>query len=155
MEHHTLYAALNQKAGFEKVGDTLGENQLRVIGRVPQVNVPTYREVMRYLNIASMDAEWNVDTSKQYFVRETEKGQYKDLYGWRLIFQAEDIIQYIPQIIEVVTSVPTQRRTVNEVPIQRSSSRVRMSDTGKGAGNIKGDAGVPPIVAAKMGIRTG
>lgn len=151
MDPRNLYVALNNKAGFEKVGDNVTEHQLRVIGRVPKARMPTWLATLRTLLQYQRSAPWNVDVSRQYFLQESENDRLR--FGWRLIFQAENVLEFLPHIIKTIETVQVVRREVEEVPIQRSSHRASMTATGKGASNIKGDAGVPPIVAAKMGIR--
>ena len=97
-----LYAALSAK-GFQLVGETVGEKQLRLVGRVPQLQMPQWLKVLEALRPedgAPNALPWSVDISKQYF----KKGG-KTKYAWRLILQGENLVAHIAGIIAVVSAV--------------------------------------------------
>lgn len=122
-----LLDALEKKVGFGVVNVSLTTGQLRIMGRVRQNSVPTWLLMMERLLVQGASAGWNVDLSKQYLMR----GQ-KLLYGWRVIFQADNIVEHLKDITVVVSSVPIVRRQLDEVPLHASPNRnaLRM---GKGA----------------------
>ena len=128
-----LYAALGSRAGFETVSETATDQQLRVIGRVSQQGMPNWLIVIQQLLLNQEDAPWNVDISKQYFLRGG-----KVLYGWRLIFQGEELESYLDQIIEIVHGSPHAKRTVDEVPLVGCSPDRNVPKRGKGAQGVLG-----------------
>jgi hypothetical protein len=119
--------ALNHKAGFEVVTSTPSNDQLRLVGRIPTNNIGTWLAVLERLLIYAEKAAWNVDLSKQYFMRGT-----KLLYGWRLIFQAEGVAQYAEGIAAIISQVPAVQRQLDEVKLYGGVDRTKLHE-GKGA----------------------
>jgi hypothetical protein len=146
VEVRELYNALHRKSGFEVVNEANSEKQIRIIGRVTNNRMPTWLVVIQRLLIKAEEAPWSIDISKQYFLRGG-----KVLFGWRVILQGENIASHLDSIAEVISGAPVMKMEINEVPIQRSAHRTQMI-RGRGAQVIGGDAGTPPIVAAKLGI---
>jgi hypothetical protein len=145
MEVKQILIALNRKAGFEVVDQSDNQNQIRILGRVPQNRMPGWLPVMLALLLASEQVEWNADISKQYFTRNR-----KLRFAWRIILQGQGIERHIPQITRVIEKVPAMRAEVNEVPIQRSAHRA--STTAKGAKGIHPESGggVPAIAQQRL-----
>lgn len=107
-----LYAALRQK-GIELLEMDEKPKQLRLIGRLHKNYGDQWKLVMHRLLTAETDAPWKVDVSKKYFLRGG-----KVFYGWRLVFQAENLAQFYPVITKVVQATPLPSRvTVEEVPL--------------------------------------
>ncbi len=145
MEPRELYQVLYAKAGFEVVNDHVGEKQLRVLGRVDNKRMPVWLVVIQRLLAKAEQSSWNVDISKQYFLRDG-----KLLFAWRVIFQGDEIGGHLQEIADIATEAPVMRQEIMEVPIQRSAHRTQMRH-GRGAQSIAGDAGTPPIVSVKLG----
>lgn len=143
MEARDLYTALHRKVGFEIVGETVTPNQIRVIGRLPQPNLQNWLVTLQRLFTKAEGAPWNVDISKQYFLRNG-----KVLYGWRMIFQAEEIATHLEDIVATISTAPKARADLDEVNLYAGEDRnaLRM---GKGA-QPSGKAVVGPMALAQM-----
>jgi hypothetical protein len=142
---------LQSKAGFQVVGEpTESENQLRIIGRLPgNQGIEPWLLVVRQMLLMSEEADWKVDVSKQYFLKNG-----KVVYGWRLIFQAIDVPSCLQAIIQSVVSAPKPTtREVMEMPLLGASAdRNNMSVNGKGAGGVLSTAvGGAAIARRRMG----
>jgi hypothetical protein len=87
----------------------------------------TWLKVMEQLLTAMDTHDWNVDLSKQYFMR----GE-KLLYGWRVIFQGEEVAQHLDEIAKIVMSAPLAQKQLDEVPLGASPDRNALR-AGKGA----------------------
>lgn len=133
MSPEDLYGRLLQRTGFETVTKAVAAKQIRVLGRVRDGGVPTWLRVVERLLLRADKAEWNVDISKQYFMRGD-----KLLYGWRIILQAEDINKHLSDIIQVIDSTPVAAGGENyyvdsdEVPLHGNPNRLALKN-GKGA----------------------
>jgi hypothetical protein len=141
-----LYNLLQQKAGFEVVTKNSTENQLRILGRVPQARIASWLVTMENLLVAAGDSGWNIDLSKQYVLR----GQ-KLVYGWRVIVQAESVKDQLAAICAVISNAPAIQCELTEVALVASPNRNALR-SGKGAQPI-GGAVVGPMALNTM--RTG
>jgi hypothetical protein len=57
----------------------------------------------------------------------------KLLYGWRIIFQADDIVKYLPEIASTIDSTPMAMSTpTDEIPLHGNPNRYALNN-GKGA----------------------
>lgn len=146
MEVKDLYVALKQKVGFSVVGETFTDVQLRVIGRIPPTGTGTWLQVLESLLIASEQAPWDIDASKQYFLRD---GSIR--YAWRLIFQvgAEDVVQnHIQTFVNIVHGVNNVQTQIMEVSLHGNPNRNSLK-RGKGAQEA-GKAVVGPMALHHM-----
>ncbi len=126
-----LISVLQTRAGFETVKKNGSANQLRLIGRVPMPIVPNWLIIVQRLLLRNEDAAWSVDVSKSYFLKAGRVA-----FGWRLIFQAKGIGQYIPDIAQTIVNAPRPKVTVEEQPLAgASANRNRQTP-----GSLKGAA---------------
>lgn len=141
---------MGSKAGFEVVSETPNPGQLRVVGRVPNARMSAWLLVINKLLSAADSAPWNVDISKQYFNRNG-----KTLYGWRLIFQGENIAESYDSIAAIVKSTPAAKSELTEVTLHAGGQRNSLN-RGKGAqltesGGRGASVGPLAIARARMG----
>jgi len=120
--------ALAQKAGFECVQETPSENQLRLVGRVPASKTGQWLRVMEQLLLQAQNAEWNIDLSKQYFLRGS-----RVLYGWRIIVQAAGVAQHDRLLAGIVIGTPVVQTQLQEVRLYGRGSNDAMQRGGRGA----------------------
>jgi hypothetical protein len=127
-----LHGTLNQ-LGFEVRQSKEADNQLRVVCRVPldPVNTSRWLQLMERLLLRAEHAAWDVDCSKQYFMRGGTL-----TFGWRLILQGQGIAQHLSDIISVLTMIPTTTRELDEVHLHAGPNRNALSPTGKGAQGV-------------------
>jgi len=112
MSWNALTAALLQKCGFEATDVTPGPNQVRILGRVPTARLQDWLFVLDNLDANSGNL-WTCDLSKKYFRRNKRL-----VYAWRLIFQGEEVLQHLHDIIRVVnTSARSARQEITEFPL--------------------------------------
>lgn len=112
-----LYAALRQK-GIEILEVDEKPKQLRLIGRLHKNYGDQWKLVMHRLLTAEATTPWKADVSKKYFLRGG-----KVFYGWRLVFQAENLVQFYDNITKVIQTTPLPSRvTVEEIPLQGTSA---------------------------------
>lgn len=92
--------------------------QLRVVGRVPEDKgmTDTWFFTVHGLLSRAAHAPWNVDVSKAYSLRDTDK---KLLYVWRLIFQADNpIASHYRDIAQALRNAPrASRAEVTSFPL--------------------------------------
>ena len=147
MENTAITSALNQKSGFEAVSNKGTDKQLRLLGRVPNALLPTWLQLIQRLLSAAETATWDLDVSKQYFLRGG-----KLVFGWRLIFQGEDLSTHFSSVVAIINSVQRVQQVLDEVPLYSNPNRNSLSGTGKGA-QPSGSAVVGPL--AMQQIRRG
>lgn len=139
-----LLDALQEKSGFEVIEKTATEDQVRLMGRVPEdatkQNIHNWLLVTRSLLLSEKSgAPWNVDVSKQYFLKGVA-GQEQVVYAHRLIIQCKNIAEHLSAIAETVLGakqavsgelesfpLPGANRSRNESPdgIKRGARSVR------------------------------
>lgn len=140
-----LIDVLQQRLGFETVKPTITENQIRLAGRVGQAHTRNWVVASQHLLTVQGSAPWSLDLSKHYFLRAEQM-----VYTWRLIFQAENIAQYIPHIIGSIQNAPRARFEVEEQALPGvKGQRAMMNKRGKGASAA---GSVPMIVRQKSGM---
>jgi len=133
-----LYDALHARGGYEIVNETVREGSLRLSGRVkPLSRVPQWLEVVQALYLAGeASSDWDVDLSKQYFVREELR------FAWRVILQGEGIESRVDDIVNIVLSAPSTRtgqaqsasNAVWSVPLVGAGQDRNNADTSRGKG---------------------
>jgi len=84
----TVLANLTSRYGFQVVTQSVSTSQIRVVGRVHPNHRRNWIVGMQHLLLQASRSPWNVDVSRQYFLR----GELM-VWGWRLIFQHEDVEQ--------------------------------------------------------------
>ena len=131
-----LKQALRQKTGFEPVSEATTATQIRMVGRIPKNKTGQWLRVMERLLVQADSSPWNVDLSKQYFVRGG-----KLLFGWRIIIQAEQPEQYIEQLVSIIRSTPTVQRQLDEVALHGNVDR----------SYLRGGKGAQPVFRAVVG----
>lgn len=132
MDQEQLFTVLAKKAGFEVVNATGNQAQLRVLGRVQgSENTARWLLVVERLLMKAVGAPWNIDISKQYFLR----GE-KLLYGWRVILQSPDLTPHFSTIVSTVNSTPSRVAVVSdEIPLNANPNRNALRN-GKGAQGV-------------------
>jgi len=134
MKIDDLRAALHRRAGFEVVDASAGENQIRLVGRVPPNAGQQNILIIQRLLVTCETTPWKVDISRVYFVRGVNK---KLLYAWRFIFQASGIEQHLQHIVETIQNTPRPARLeLTEFPLTGTSPNRNRLVNGKGAGFV-------------------
>lgn len=133
-----IITVLSQRAGFEVVNQTVNENQIRIIHRISKEGMPNWLSIMKSLFGAEAQASWNLDVSKQYFLRAGSV-----VYGWRFILQTEEVESCLPAVLLAIKNAPLAKRA-NRFPEEQplvgcGSSRRGVNAKGKGVRTIKGD----------------
>ena len=136
-----LTRVLKMRGGYETVSRNSGPNQVRLIGRVPAPLVKGWLIIVQQLLVRGAEAPWSVDISKSYFLRAG-----RVMFGWRLIFQGEDINQYADDIMATVTNSPRPRAVVDEQPLHGASAHRNRQKPG----SLKGAAPVGKAVVGPM-----
>lgn len=138
-----LKMVLAQKTTFEVVSASSEGGKVRLLGRVrPTQNTGMLLKVMSNLLAAADAAEWNMDVSKQYFLR---NGRLT--YGWRFIFQGQAIDASLPNIVSVIAGTKHVAQQLTEVRLHGGGAdRNAPSPGGKGAA----PTGQARIGAARM-----
>lgn len=145
MDLSELEQLLKMRGGFEAVNQVTGDNQIRMLGRVPNEMMKAWLVVIHQLLTLSNKSAWSADISKQYFLRGD-----RVLFAWRVIFQGEKIQEHLPAIAEVVTNSPRPRNTVEEQPLVGVSANRNSPKSGKGAQGVL-NAVVGPMAVRQMG----
>lgn len=133
----TLLHLLMTKCRLEVVDLNTSANQIRIIGRIPHddagQNVQNFLIITKNFLIAAKTSSWNVDISKNYFLKEVGESE-KVVYGYRLIFQGEDMNQHLPQICSVVDgSKPPSRVQLESFPLHGQTAERNVGKNEKGA----------------------
>jgi hypothetical protein len=140
-----LLNALSNRFGFEMRTNDVRPNQIRFLGKIPPEFSRNWIVGIRHLLVKSLTSPWNLDVSRQYFLRGEQL-----VWGWRLIFQHDDIDS---QIADVITAIGAAPRAKFEVVEQRlpgvKGPRRTMNDRGKGASS----AGTPPLLIQSIAAR--
>lgn len=141
-----LVTALGNKVGFEVINDHDSSNQVRLFGRVRQPRMPGWLNVIRDLLLAAADNPWNLDISRQYFLRGN-----KLFFGWRVILQGQDIAQHMTQVCKIIRAVDVSTgKELDEVPLHANPNRNAWRN-GRGAQPME-KAVVGPMAKARMGM---
>jgi hypothetical protein len=123
--------ALAQRAGFEVVQESCTTKQIRYVGRVAASKAKQWLRVAEQLLQQSDGAPWSLDLSKLYFLRGG-----KLMYGWRLIVQGEDVMQYQAALVAAVTKAPTVQAQLEEVRLYGRGNNEVMEHGGRGAQSV-------------------
>lgn len=136
-----LLQALNRRFGFETVTQNVGTKQIRVVGRVSPDYKRNWLVGIQHLLTQEQSSPWSVDISRQYFLRNGVV-----VWGWRLIFQHEDLEAMCTDVIATVSNAPRARFEVEEQALPGvSGQRHTMTSKGKGAA----PAGTPPLLVQR------
>lgn len=100
-----LYKALSTKCGFEVVQETPSEKRIRLVGRLQKDRWPFFLPVLHKLMIQARNSDWTVDISKHYFLSED-----RVRFGWRIIFESQDIQKSFEDITNTILSAPSPSR---------------------------------------------
>lgn len=144
MQAEDLLHKLQVRGGFETVNHSTTGSQLRVLGRVPKESMNGWLIVIQRLLAAAERSPWNIDISKQYFLKND-----RVVFGWRLIFQGEEIWNQIEALAQLVWNTPRPREIIDEQPLPGvRGDRNVPSATGKGAQGVL-KAAVGPVAVAQ------
>lgn len=136
-----LLQALNRRFGFETVTQSVGTKQLRVVGRVGADHKRNWLVGIQHLLTQEQSRPWSVDISRQYFLRNGVV-----VWGWRLIFQHEDLEALYADVISAINNAPRARFEVEEQALPGVSGQ-RHTMTSKGKGSAP--AGTPPLLVQR------
>lgn len=143
---NALFAALRKKVGFEVVSQNESANQLRILGRIPTDNLGLNEnnwKIVKYRLLTAMeDRPWKVDLSKSYFIKKETK---KMVFAWRILLQGEGIAQHYADVINIITTSPSARAEVTEIPLVGGSFNSTAGGR-RGAGEM-GKVPVGPMAA--------
>jgi hypothetical protein len=146
MDLKKLVTALRTKCGLQVLESGLGERQIRILGRLPQERMGDWLLFIHHALVQLDDKKpgWTVDISKHYFLY-----QRKVVYGWRLIFQAPKIVEFLPSILNAVMGAPeSARREIMEVPLLGVGPNRNSPTHGRGAGGVLTHLTGPAALAA-------
>ncbi len=145
MNFAELVRVLKMRGGFDLVSQSVTENQLRILGRVPKDMMNAWLVVIHQLLGRSETASWSVDISKQYFLRNG-----KVLYGWRIIIQAQQVEGHLGAICEAISNTPRPKVIVEEQRLYGASSNRNSPKGGKGAQGVLSAVVGPMAIAQQM-----
>ncbi len=126
MSVNNLIQALGARS-FETVKKSSTEKRVRLIGRVHDSKTQGWLVVARHILLQQPDQAWTCDLSKWYFMRGPSL-----VFGWRLLFEAENIAEAIPHIITAVNGAPKARMVVTEIPLPGVTSLDRNKNRAAG-----------------------
>ncbi len=136
-----FFAALQTKVGLSVGEEKEEKTQLRALFRLPEAQMRQWLVVMHHILSHEPQASWSIDISKKYFLMGG-----KIVHGWRIILRDEHLDKAMENVANIVSSAPNAHFQVDQVPLHgRGADRNALSNRGKGASPIMGDAGVAPI----------
>lgn len=151
MQAEDLLHRLQVRGGFEAVNHSTKNTQLRILGRVPPQSMDGWLIIVQRLLMASGKSNWTVDISKPYFLKNG-----KVVYGWRLIFQGEEIWNQLDDIAQLIFNSPRPKKILDEQPLPGvSGDRNVPSASGKGAQGVLRAAVGPVAVAQARSMQGG
>ena len=140
-----VFTALRKRVGFEVVSKSETPNQLRILGRIPEdsmgLNGNNWKIVKYRLLMAMEDRPWKVDLSKSYFIKKETK---KLVFAWRVLLQGENIAQHYADIVNIISTSPSARVDVMEIPLGTGEDRNNPAGGRRGAGPM-GSVAVGPM----------
>lgn len=114
---HNVATSLT-KVGLETLDVEEKPNQLRLICRLNRNFGEHWKLAMYQLLTKEQTAPWKVDISKKYFLRGNQV-----FYGWRLLFQVEEVSKHYDAIIRMIQSTPPPSNIhVEEGPLVGSAA---------------------------------
>lgn len=145
MNFAELVRVLKMRGGFDVVNQSVTTNQIRILGRVPKDMMNAWLVIIHHMLSHSEAASWSVDISKQYFLRNG-----RVLFGWRVIFQGEQIEQHLPMICEAISNTPRPKVIIEEQRLHGASANRNSPRGGKGAQGVLTAVVGPMAVAQQM-----
>ncbi len=139
-EEHTqaILMALRTRFGYEAVQVSQNPKQVRLLGRIPQQQTRNWQVGRHHIFLNERSHPWTVDISRQYFLR----GEV-EVFGWRLIFQGDNLAEHVKSITQTIMSAPRAKFELEEQALPGvSGPRRTMNDKGRGAGS----AGAIPLI---------
>ena len=120
-----LYASLKACVGAEILHETVSPSQVRFIVRIPRGQQTTqWLEVVRSLLQMEVNAPWNLDVSRNYFLMPNDIEDMR--FRWRVILQGEDIATHDEAIAHRIQKAPRKANTqIMEVKLHGSPNRSR------------------------------
>jgi hypothetical protein len=116
-----------------------------LIGRVPNALVKNWLIIVRQLLIRGAEAPWSVDISKSYFLRSG-----RVMFGWRLIFQGQDIAQHAVDMVSTITNSPRAKATIESQPLAGASANRNQQTPGSLRGAAPSGSAVVGPMASRM-----
>lgn len=150
MDLNPLKTALRTKLGFDTIQATPSTKQIRLLGRIPMNRMGDVLIFVHHIHINWLERKspgWTADISKLYFPHPQTK---KVVFGWRLLFGAEDTEKKLGDIINAVASTPGSSRVeVMEVPLVGASRNRNTLVRGRGVQETE-KAAVGPIALSRL-----
>ena len=139
-----LLAALSARFGMQPVSQNATKSQVRLVLRIGSQHTRNWIVGAQHLLQVSQRSPWNLDLSRQYFLR----GDVM-VWGWRLILQHEDIAAHLPAIVQAVNSAPRAKFEVEEQALPGITGQRRMmNERGKGA---SAGGTIPMLIRQRVG----
>jgi hypothetical protein len=139
----TIFAALQEKVGFQVVQFSESPRQLRVVGRIPpdslMRNEGNWKALMFRIKTAEEQRPWTADLSKWYFIK---KEVNRLVFAHRILLQGEDIVKHYADFANIIRTSPEARREVTEIPLG-GAGRDRNNPAGGRRG--AGPSGTVPV----------
>lgn len=128
----TLGPILKVKSAMEIIDVQTSPGQIRILARQPQARVGDLVMVIhQLLSRMQEQAEWKVDISKAYFLKDGRVVQ-----AVRLILQGQNPEQHLEEVANVIQGAPTAGRVeVNEIMLAGAGPDRNSGKNGKGAFN--------------------
>lgn len=139
-----LVNILKMRGGFDLVNHQADEKQIRMLGRVPKQMMNSWLVVVHHMLSVSEKSAWNIDVSKQYFLRGG-----RVIFAWRLIIQADDVESKLEHICNAITNAPRAKHIIEEQPLVGARPDRNSPQHGKGAQGVLG-AVVGPMAIAQQ-----
>lgn len=144
-----LARALESTGLAQAVTNTLAENRINVICRVPSSNESKWTELIRNLLIATEEESdqlhaWLSHICRTYFLKELDSGEKKLVWGWNISIQSTTMTASLDAISKVIRGEAirkgSRRKEETEFPlVGASDSRNSVRPGGKGARPSTGD----------------
>lgn len=141
-----LYAALRNKAGVIPAEENLGKGRLQILARLNADKMPNWQVVMQRLKKAEFQAEWSIDISKTFFLKNHSPNNPL-VHGWRIIIKSADMETALEHLTKAITASPNARVELEEVPLPGGGRHRQFnSSAGKGASLTSGSRGSGPAL---------
>jgi hypothetical protein len=139
-----LYEALRMKAGIVPAEQTKGTNQLKLLCRLQSDRLPNWKVVMHRLKKAELDADWSVDISKVFFLKNNSPHGML-VQGWRIIIKSVNLDASLADVARHVRNAPNARVELEEVALPGGGQHRNINTAGgKGAAPLSGSRGSGP-----------
>mgnify|MGYP001209092877 CR=1 FL=1 len=113
-----LIQLLQARGNFETVKNQPAEDQLVLLGRIPNTAVDQWLIIVHSLLEWGASSGVVMDVSRQYFLKSG-----KVVYAWRLIIRAKGVEKHYGQIAAILNRAPRVAVRLSSFPIPATTSR--------------------------------